>query len=87
VLTAKEFFELVRNIFENWDRFKTLLKFPDEVPTTDVVYAVAAVIMGVETLRYQRNRTNDYTHEKIYYPTLTNNWTEELVWEDTRPWT
>ena len=46
--TAKEFFDTVRNIFENWDQYKKLLKFPEDVPSTDVVYAMAAVIMGPE---------------------------------------
>ena len=83
---AKEFFELVRNIFENWDRFKTLLKFPDEVATTDVVYAMAAVIMGVETVTLPKGMGPMITHMKRYIiPTLTEDWTQELVWEDTDP--
>jgi hypothetical protein len=83
---AKEFFELVRNIFENWDRFKTLLKFPDEVATTDVVYAMAAVIMGVETVTLPKGMGPMITHMKRYIiPTLTDNWTQELVWESTDP--
>jgi hypothetical protein len=83
---AKEFFELVRNIFENWDRFKTLLKFPDEVATTDVVYAVAAVIIGVENVTLPSRMGPMITHMKRYIiPTLTEDWTEELVWENTDP--
>ena len=35
--TAKEFFDTVRSIFENWAEFKKLLKFPEDVPSTDVV--------------------------------------------------
>jgi hypothetical protein len=45
---AYEFFQLVRTIFENWAQYKTLIKFPDEVPSTDLVYAMAAQIMGPE---------------------------------------
>jgi hypothetical protein len=83
---AKEFFELVQNIFENWDRFKTLLKFPDEVATTDVVYAMAAVIMGVETVTLPKGMGPMITHMKRYIiPTLTDDWTQELVWEATDP--
>ena len=83
---AKEFFELVRNIFENWDRFKILLKFPDEQATTDVVYAMAAVIMGVETVTLPKGMGPMITHMKRYIiPTLTEDWTQELVWEATDP--
>jgi len=83
---AKEFFGLVRNIFENWDRFKTLLKFPDELPTTDVVYAVAAVILGVETVTLPVGMGPTITHMKRHIlPTLTEDWTEELVWEAVNP--
>jgi hypothetical protein len=83
---AKEFFDLVRNIFENWSQFKTLLKFPDELPTTDVVYAVAAVILGVETVTLPTGMGPMITHMKRHIvPTLTEDWTEELVWEAVNP--
>ena len=83
---AKEFFELVKNIFENWDRFKTLLKFPDEQATTDVVYAMVAVIMGIENVTLPKGMGPMITHMKRYIiPTLTEDWTQELVWEDTNP--
>jgi len=83
---AKEFFELVQNIFENWDRFKTLLKFPDEQATTDVVYAMVAVIMGVENVTLPNGMGPMITHMKRYViPTLTDDWTQELVWEATDP--
>ena len=83
---AKEFFDLIRTIFENWDRFKTLLKFPDEQPTTDVVYAMAAVILGVETVTLPQGMGPMITHMKRHIvPTLTEDWTEELVWEATNP--
>ena len=84
--TAKEFFELVRSIFENWNRFKTMLKFPDESATTDVVYAMAAVIMGVETVTLPPGVGPQITHMKRgIIPTMTNDWTQELVWEATDP--
>ena len=84
--TAKEFFELVRSIFENWDQFKTMLKFPDESATTDVVYAMAAVIMGVETVTLPPAVGPQITHMKRgIIPTITDDWTNELVWETTDP--
>ena len=84
--TAKEFFGLVRTIFENWDRFKSLLKFPDESATTDVVYAMAAVIMGPEKITLPPGFGPQITHMKRgIIPTVTENWTDELVWENTNP--
>jgi hypothetical protein len=80
--TAQEFFELVRNIFENWAQYKTLLKFPDEVPTTDLVYAMAAQIMGPELVTLPFASYPKIVHMKRYMiPTQTSNWTQELVWE------
>jgi hypothetical protein len=82
-IIAKEFFDLVRNIFEQWESYKTLLKFPDELPTTDVVYAVAAVIMGVENITLPPGVGPTIVHMKRYInPIQSDNWTKELVWEN-----
>ena len=84
--TAKQFFDLVKNIFENWSEFRTLLKFPDEEASTDVVYAMAATFMGVETITLPDGVGPSIVHMKKYIvPTLGNDWTEELVWENTNP--
>jgi hypothetical protein len=81
--TAKEFFNLVRHIFEQWDSYKRILKFPDELPTTDVVYAVAAVIIGVENITLPPGLGPTIVHMKRYInPIQTDNWTKELVWEN-----
>jgi hypothetical protein len=81
--TAKEFFDLVRQIFEQWNSYKKILKFPDDVPTTDVVYAVAAVIMGVENITLPPGLGPTIVHMKRYInPIQSDNWTKELVWEN-----
>jgi hypothetical protein len=81
--TAKEFFDLVRQIFEQWDSYKKILKFPDEVPTTDVVYAMAAVIMGPERVTLPAGLGPTIVHMKRYInPIQSNDWTKELVWEN-----
>lgn len=81
--TAKEFFDLVRAIFAHWDEYKKLLKFPDELPTTDVVYAMAAVIMGTERVTLPAGLGPTIVHMKRgINPTQTHNWTKELVWEN-----
>ena len=80
--TAKEFFTLVRNIFENWAEYRRLLKFPDDEPTTDVVYAMAAVIMGEEQVTLPNGLGPTIVHMKRHInPIQTNNWTKELIWE------
>jgi len=80
--TATEFFRLVRNIFENWDQYKQLLKFPDEVPSTDLVYAMAAQIVGPELCTLPAEFSPKIVHMKQHIAgTQTSNWTRELVWE------
>ena len=81
--TAKEFFEMVRQIFEQWNSYKKILKFPDDVPTTDVVYAMAAVIMGVENITLPPGLGPTIVHMKRYInPIQSDNWTKELIWEN-----
>lgn len=80
--TAKEFFDLVRNIFEHWNLYKTLLKFSDDIPTTDVVYAVATMIMGTDRVTLPKGLGPTMVHLKRYInPIQTNNWTQDLIWE------
>ena len=80
--TAQDFFKLVRDIFENWNEYKTLLKFPDEVPATDLVYAMVAQIIGPENVTMPFASYPRIVHMKRHMiPTQTHNWTQELVWE------
>jgi hypothetical protein len=81
--TAKEFFNLVRSIFEQWDSFKKIVKFPDQAPTTDVVYAMAAVIMGPDRVILPAGLGPTIVHMKRYInPIQGDDWTKELVWEN-----
>lgn len=83
---AQQFFRLIRKIFEDWNSYKTWLKFPDEYPTTDVVYAMAASIMGVETCTLPQGLGPSIVHMKRHIlPTQGYDWTKELVWENTNP--
>ncbi len=84
--TSREFFDVVRNIFENWPQWRMLLKFPDDHATTDVVYAMAAVIVGVENVTLPAELGPSIVHMKRHIqPIHSNNWTQELVWEHTNP--
>jgi hypothetical protein len=83
--TAKEFFSLVRNIFENWTDVRKLLRFPEETASTDVVYAIAAQIMGPDLVTLPTGLGPTIVHMKRYInPLQSNDWTKELVWE-TKP--
>ena len=84
--TAQDFFQLVRSIFENWTDFTTLLKFPEDVPSTDVVYAMAAEITGREQVTLPQGYGPTMVHMKPgIVATHTRDWTKELVWENTNP--
>lgn len=84
--TATEFFQLVRSIFKHWDQYRTLLKFPDETATTDVVYAMAAVILGPEQVTLPAGFGPQIVHMKRHIiKTQSDNWTKELTWEHTNP--
>ena len=79
---AKEFFDLVRNIFENWSQWQTLLKFPDDEATTDVVYAMAAIIVGVNNVVLPTGYGPSIVHMKKHLqPIQGQDWTRELIWE------
>ncbi len=84
--TANDFFMLVKDIFNNWPQFRTLLKFSDEYPTTDVVYAMTAKILGVETCTLPAGYGPQIVHmKKGIIPINGENWTQELIWEHTNP--
>ena len=84
--TAQEFFRLVREIFSNWNSFRTLLVQPDDHPSTDLVYAMAAQILGPETVTLPPSLGPSIVHMKKGIVSLTGeDWTKELVWEHTDP--
>jgi len=81
--TAQEFFQWVNRIFRDWNQWKMLLKFPDEYPSTDLVYAMAAQIMGPESVTLPISvmcpKIVHMKHRVI--PTHVEDWTQELIWE------
>jgi hypothetical protein len=81
---ARDFFQVVRDIFENWNEYKKLLKFPEDVASTDLVYAVAARIMGEENVTLPTGTGPTIVHMKQHINKLQGtDWTQELVWEHT----
>lgn len=84
--TAQQFFATVRSIFDNWSKFRSMLIMPENEPTTDVVYAMAAQILGPETVTLPASVTPRIVHmKKNIIGTATDDWRQELVWEKTQP--
>ena len=82
---AQEFWQWVRIVFEQWDDFRKLLKFSNEEnPTTDVVYAIVAQILGPEQVTMPWATYPKVVHMKQHIiGTQSSDWTKELVWERT----
>jgi len=80
--TAQEFFTLVRQIFTNWSEFKKLIRFPEEEASTDLVYAMAAEIMGPDRVTLPQGLGPSIVHMKQHINKLhCTDWTKELIWE------
>ena len=80
--TAQDFFQTVRNIFENWPHYRAMLKFPEDEPSTDVVYAMAATIMGPETCTMPFASYPTIIHMKRHIIAAKRDpWIDELTWE------
>ena len=81
--TAKEFFDLVKEIFNNWEEYKKILKCnPDELASTDWVYAIACHIMGVENTLLPTFTEMSMIHMKQYINgNPTENWTDTFIYE------
>ena len=79
--TAKEFFDLVRDIFANWEQFRTLIKFAPVLADTDLVYALAAQIMGKQRVTMPFATYPQIVHMKPQHAGTTDRWTHELTWE------
>lgn len=81
--TAENFFSIVRDIFSNWKQYKLLFRMPEhEVATTDVVYAIAAKIIGVERCTLPQFTDMSFIHMKQHIiDGQTFDWRNELLYE------
>jgi hypothetical protein len=80
---AKQFFTIVKDIFENWDQYVTSLKCNlDEPVTTDWAYAIASHILGRENTTLPNFDAMSMVHMKQWINGMpTENWTDTLVYE------
>jgi hypothetical protein len=79
--TSTEFYQMVKNIFENWAVFRdsVLKNCRHEQPSTDEVYAIAAKMIGEERC-YIPNTGIGFTHMKGAVNNMSTNdiWTDKL---------
>lgn len=78
---SADFFNLARQIFRNWDyvRDNILKNCRDENPTTDVVYALSAKILGVEKCTLPRLDFINFVHMK----SAINGFSQQMPWYDS----
>lgn len=77
--TAKSFFDLAEQVLLNWDEVKADLKLVDIEPTTDVVYAITALILGEETVTMPSMDFINFVHMKSGF----QGWSDNRSWIDT----
>jgi len=77
---SMEFFNIARGIYKNWKEVKTTLlkKCHDELPTTDVVYALTAKLYGPERCTVPGRDYPSFTHMKgaINRLNVGDDWTD-----------
>ncbi len=80
---AQRFFEIIRDVFENWDDYKTVLKCnKDELATTDWAYAIACHILGEENTTLPQFNDFSMVHMKQFINNLpTERWTDTFIHE------
>jgi hypothetical protein len=80
---AERFFQTVKNIFDNWAEYRSILQCKtDEEVTTDWAYALACHIMGVEKTTMPNFQEFSMVHMKQMINELnTENWTDEMIYE------
>lgn len=78
---AQTFFSMVREFFNNWDDYKSILVCnTDEVATTDWVYSLACHIMGVDKTTIPNGFSMVHMKQMINFNDLED-WTKEFVYE------
>ena len=81
--TAQEFFNLVKDVFNNWEEYKKILKCnPQELATTDWAYSLACHIIGIEKTMLPTFTEMSMIHMKQHINrTATEDWTDSFLYE------
>lgn len=77
---AYNFFAVAKSIYKNWNyiKEKVLVNCHDDLPTTDVVYALTALNLGVENCTMPEIDFVNFTHMK----NTINQWPESTPWPE-----
>jgi len=77
---AKEFFDAAHHIQTNWSYVKSgLKKCVEEEPTTDVLYSLATLMIGEETVTLPNLDFINFVHMKSGF----NGWSDNRSWLET----
>ena len=81
--TAKQFFEIVKEVAVNWPEFKATLKCnPQEEVSTDWAYSIASHLVGVEKTTMPSFTEMSMIHMKQFVNGLpSDDWMHTLVYE------
>jgi hypothetical protein len=79
---AAQFYKIVKDVFENWEEYKTILKCDkDELVTTDWAYSLACHILGAENTTLPFEPMSMIHMKQFINNTITDDWTRELITE------
>lgn len=77
--TAADFFRAAAMIFDHWDEVTCNFKQMDQEPSTDVVYAIASLMMGKEAVTMPSMDFLNFVHMKSGF----NGWSDARSWLET----
>jgi hypothetical protein len=76
---AHDFFSKARQVWQNWESVTRQLKnYRDESPSTDLVYAIAANFIGIESCTLPGCEFINFAHMK----NNINGWSESTPWPE-----
>jgi hypothetical protein len=76
---AHDFFSKARQVWQNWELVTSQLKnYRDELPSTDLVYAITANIVGIESCTLPGCDFINFAHMK----NSINRWPESTLWSE-----
>ena len=80
---AEKFYNIVKDVFVNWDKYKEILKCnTDEPVTTDWAYSIGCHILGVENTTLPNFTQMSMVHMKQFVNnSTTENWTDSFIYE------
>jgi hypothetical protein len=83
---AKEFFDIVKDVFDNWDKYRDMFKCnTDTIVTTDWAYSIACYILGVENTTTPDENFSMVHMKQMINDQISDDWTKEFIYEFTSP--